>query len=104
MSRKEETFKISLSLIDNVELQRIDTYYNEIADEFLKQYVKEKDMVVAQRVMMNLRKENQKYEEVIDKAIEYINGAYEMAIYTKSISLDEENIEDLLEILKEVKK
>ena len=44
---------------------------------------------------------NQKYKEVIDKAIEYINGAYEMAIYTKSVSLEEENIEDLLSILKE---
>ena len=44
---------------------------------------------------------NQKYKEVIDKAIEYINGAYEMAIYTKSVSLEEENIKDLLSILKE---
>lgn len=47
--------------------------------------------------------QNKKYKEVIDKAIEYINGTYEMAVYTKSISLDEENIEDLLAILKEVK-
>lgn len=47
-------------------------------------------------------KQNQKYKEVIDKAIEYINGAYEMAIYTKSVSLEEENIEELLSILKEV--
>ena len=43
-----------------------------------------------------------KYKEAINKAIEYINVAYEMATYTKSISLEEENIEDLLEILKEV--
>lgn len=49
-----------------------------------------------------LAEENQKYKEVIDKAIEYINGAYEMAIYTKSVGLEEENIEDLLNILKEV--
>ena len=47
-------------------------------------------------------KQNQKYKEVIDKAIEYINGAYEMAIYTKSVGLEEENIEELLSILKEV--
>lgn len=49
-----------------------------------------------------LAEENQKYKEVIDKAIKYINGAYEMAIYTKSVILGEENIEDLLDILKEV--
>ncbi len=51
---------------------------------------------------VDLIKENKKYKEVIEKAIEYINGAYEMAIYTKSVSLDQENIEDLLAILKEV--
>ena len=50
----------------------------------------------------SLQQENQKYKEVIDKATEYINGAYEMATYTKSVVLDEENIEDLLDILKEV--
>ena len=47
-------------------------------------------------------KQNQKYKEIIDKAIEYINGAYEMAIYTKSVGLEEENIEELLSILKGV--
>ena len=51
----------------------------------------------------SLQQENQKYKEVIDKATEYINGAYEMATYTKSVVLDEENIEDLLDILKEVR-
>lgn len=50
-----------------------------------------------------LLEENQKYKEIIDEAIEYINGAYEMAIYTKSVSLEKENIEDLLDILNEVK-
>ena len=53
--------------------------------------------------MENWKKESQKQKEVIDKAIKYINGAYEMAIYTKSVILGEENIEDLLDILKEVK-
>lgn len=52
--------------------------------------------------MENWKKESQKQKEVIDKAIKYINGAYEMAIYTKSVGLEEENIEDLLDILKEV--
>ena len=52
--------------------------------------------------MGNWKKESQKQKEAIDKAIKYINGAYEMAIYTKSVGLEEENIEDLLDILKEV--
>lgn len=49
-----------------------------------------------------IQNQNKKYKEVIDRAIKYINGAYEMAIYTKSVRLEEENIEDLLDILKEV--
>lgn len=55
------------------------------------------------KCVYDVLEQNQKYKEIIDKAIEYINGAYEMATYTKSVSLDAENIEDLLDILKEVK-
>lgn len=49
-----------------------------------------------------LLEENKKYKEVIEKVIDYINGAYEMATYTKTVGLEEENIEDLLDILKGV--
>lgn len=52
--------------------------------------------------LLNLQSENKQLREVIEKAIEYINGAYEMATYTKSVGLDQENIEDLLDILEEV--
>ena len=68
------SYKITMPLINNEELQRIDNHYNELVDEFTKQYTKEKDMIVAQRIMMNLRKENkqlhienQKQKEVIEK-------------------------------------
>ena len=55
------------------------------------------------RIQVSAREEvANKYKAVIDKATEYINGAYEMATYTKSVVLVEENIEDLLDILKEV--
>ena len=52
------SYKITMPLIDTEELQRIDNHYNELVDEFTKQFVKEKDMIIAQRIMMNLRKEN----------------------------------------------
>ena len=52
------SYKITMPLIDTEELQRIDNHYNELVDEFIKQFVKEKDMIIAQRIMMNLRKEN----------------------------------------------
>ena len=95
MSRKEETFKKSLSLIDNVELQRIDNHYNEIADEFLKQYVKEKDMVVAQLVMMNLRKENRELKEENQELKTRIKEALNVLEEKQRIYSDEERIKQL---------
>lgn len=43
-------------------------------------------------------------EKARKEAIDYINGAYEMSIYTKAVSLEEDNIQDLLEILERVDK
>lgn len=75
------SYKITMPLIDTEELQRIDNHYNELVDEFIKQFVKEKDMIIAQQIMMNLRKENkllleenQKLKEKIKKIVEYAYG------------------------------
>lgn len=75
------SYKITMPLIDTEELQRIDKHYNELADEFIKQFVKEKDMIIAQRIMMNLRKENkllleenQKLKEKIKNIVTYAYG------------------------------
>lgn len=75
------SYKITMPLIDDEEIQRIDNHYNELVDEFTKQFVKEKDMILTQRIMMNLRKENeqlyienQKLKEKIKKIVEYAYG------------------------------
>lgn len=47
-----------------------------------------------------IKEQNSKIKEAID----YIKGAYEMAIYTKIVSLEEDNIQDLLEILERTDK
>lgn len=57
------SYKITMPLINNEELQRIDIHYNELVDEFIKQFVKEKDMIITQRLMMNLRKENKELKK-----------------------------------------
>ena len=52
-----------------------------------------------------LLKENQKYKEVIDKAIEYINNNWDGCSYTDETlknKVSELNITELLDILKEV--
>ena len=104
------SYKITMPLTNNEELQRIDNNYNELVDEFTKQYTKEKDMIVAQRIMMNLRKENkklhienQKLKEVIDKAIDEIETGYFIDGNEEYSYLETWfGVETLLNILKEV--
>lgn len=47
-------------------------------------------------------KEWKKQKQALNEIKEYILGTYEMKTYTKSVCLDEENIEDILEIIKKV--
>lgn len=75
----------------------------EIAKEtFTENIMNNLDSSIVFKYIQELEQENQKYKEVIERVIDYINGAYEMATYTKTVGLEEENIEDLLDILKEV--
>lgn len=119
---EREELKISIPLIDDIELQRIDTFYNDIVSEYTKSFVKEKEQVIVQRLMMNLQQENQelkehiekyehyckttgieelmkenkKYKEVFEKALDFIDCHF------KEMVADEE-AQELLDILKEVK-
>lgn len=79
-------------LLQNKELQDKIYTLEHPAEQLLRinGFLKDFDKLVEERDI---------YKERIEKAINYINGAYEMAVYTKSISLDKENIEDLLDIL-----
>ena len=83
--------------------------FNEISSCF-KMSVDMNGMKKLEEYITNLQQQNQKYKEVIDKAIEYINenkdkyyqdwGQDESYIDTY---LSEDEIKQLLEILKEVK-
>ena len=67
MSEEYTSVKISMPLIDDIELQRIDTFYNDIVSEYTKAFVKEKEQVIIQRCMMNLQQENQQLKEKINQ-------------------------------------
>lgn len=58
-----EEFKISMPLIDDIELQRIDNFYNDIVDEYVKGSLKEKKQIISQRIMKNLREENKQLKK-----------------------------------------
>ena len=73
MTKENVSVEILMPLIDDIELQSIDIFYNDIVIEYTKAFVKEKDQVIAQRLMMNLQQENQslkKQLEEINKMIE----------------------------------
>lgn len=100
------SYKITMPLINDEELQRIDNHYNELVDEFTKQFVKEKDMILALRIMMNLRKENkqlhienQKLKEKINKIQTIANYEYDFYDSTEDLM---EDIRKILGVLSEV--
>lgn len=94
MSEEEYTqVKISMPLIDDIELQRIDTFYNDIVEEYTKAFVKEKEQVIVQRLMKNLQQENSQLKERIEKTIEYIENDLQSFLYSIEYK-------KLLEILK----
>lgn len=104
----EETiqYKISVPLINDEELRTIDNYYNEIVDEFVKESVKEKDDIITQRIMMNLRKENKQLKQqleqrdnIINKAREIVENKFLETWLESFMSLETENYLKLKEIL-----
>ena len=104
MNEENTQVKITMPLIDDIELQNIDTFYNDIVSEYTKAFVKEKEQVIAQRLMMNLQKENTELKEKvknmenlqnrIDKALDFIDCHF------KEMVADEE-AQELKSILKE---
>ena len=104
MNEENTQVKITMPLNDDIELQNIDTFYNDIVSEYAKAFVKEKEQVIAQRLMMNLQKENTELKEKvknmenlqkrIDKALDFIDCHF------KEMVADEE-AQELKSILKE---
>lgn len=73
MNEKNTQVKITMPLIDDIELQNIDTFYNDIVSEYTKAFVKEKEQVISQRLMMNLQKENTQLKDKIDRINKLLN-------------------------------
>ena len=74
-----------------------------LKEEFIKQikdsYTLNLSMVLLEE-FENLQQENQKYKEVIDKAIEYIKKYQETQAKYCYVDFDNEDVDKLLEILK----
>ena len=111
-----EEFKISMLLIDDIELQRIDNFYNDIVDEYVKGSLKEKEQIISQRIMKNLREENKQLKkqneflmkcdnrcQVLEQVIERIKDYLEYYLIDNlKYEESQEEFKRLLDILKEV--
>ena len=111
MNEENTQVKITMPLIDDIELQRIDTFYNDIVSKYTKTFVKEKEQVITQRLMMNLQKENTELKEKvknmenlqnrIDKVIEYIESNSYFKDNAVKTMIFKDYSQGLLDILKE---
>ena len=65
--------KVELPLLEKDEIGTIDNCFNDIAEEFMQKYCHDKEIAMAQRIIMNLREENKQLKEVINKARLYVD-------------------------------
>ena len=97
-------------IIQNLEVNATNGYENFC-------YISENKLNALKELSKREKRELQKYKSlyeneknhtdtlkrIIKEVKKYLEGAYEMATYTNSVCLDEENIEDILDLLKGIK-
>lgn len=60
-------YQISVPLIDNEDLKKIDNNFNSIIDKFTKQFVEQKDLAIAQYIISKQQKQIEQLENKIKK-------------------------------------
>lgn len=100
----ETEYKIKLPLITDEELLEIDKNWEYLIDKYLMMTLKEKDQLIAQYVMGKQKGKIERLNNIIDRAIEYIDKTDTFQI-VHSIDgywekLRNKTKKDLLEILK----
>lgn len=73
----EEGFKISMPIITNQEELRIDNFFHEILDEILEKQIKLREDAIAQRLLMNVYKENKQLQQERENLIKYLEDTIE---------------------------
>ena len=108
MTKENVSVEISMPLIDDIELQSIDIFYNDIVSEYTKAFVKEKDQVIAQRLMMNLQQENQSLKKQIqERPKEYVfigNAQNKTRDFINQITKDNKENKKYKEVIDKIEK
>lgn len=73
IERKDNVFKVSIPAITDDEIRAIDNNFDEIAHKFSEMIIHDKDLIIAQRVIQNLRAELEKKDKIIED-IKFINN------------------------------
>ena len=66
IERKDNVFKVSIPAITDDEIRAIDNNFDEIAHKFSEMIIHDKDLIIAQRVIQNLRAELEKKDKIIN--------------------------------------
>ena len=83
-------------------MQRLEYFiHQQEIEEDLSEGIKDTQKILANDIdnKLSIQQENINLKQALNEIREYVKGAYEMATYTKSVSLDKENIEDILQII-----
>ena len=104
---KIEPIKINDNWFEDIQKQIDETYQKTIdygRTQFVNKIVElEQQLQMFKSLYQNEKGKNDTLNRIIKEVKEYLEGTYEMSIYTKSVYLDEESIEEILDLLKEIK-
>ena len=106
---KDNTFKISMPLVTDEDIRKIDNNFENIVKEFTKSYVKEKDLVLAQYIMKNqqdkldqLESDKQKLIEKLEEKIRYFEENDELIATSNDNYSDGTVIKRFIDEFKEI--
>ena len=106
LKEDDRAIKISMPLLTEKEMLEIDNNFNEIVNKIKNQFIKEKDLAIAQYIINKQQKELEQKESILDKVTEFIKDdvtaediKFEGSkvfhfIYKKLINITKEKIAD----------
>lgn len=83
IEKDNRAIKISMPLLTEEEMLKIDNNFNEIVDKIKNQFIKEKDLAIAQYIINKQQKELEQKETILNKVTEECKK--QMTTYEDSI-------------------
>lgn len=71
--KTENGYKVSMSLITDDELEKIDFNFHSMIDEYIKEFNNKKDKTIEQRLIYDLQQENKQLKSIIKTLIKEYN-------------------------------